>query len=657
MRKLILQTLTLTNFKGRTFTLEAHGKNLDVCGDNATGKTTLYDGLCWLLFGKDSSFKADFEIKNLSVVGAPVHNLCHEVKGLFKYEGKVIELKKVYQETWTRKRGAATKEMTGHTTDHYIDSVPKSKKEYQEYVSGIATEEDFKLLTSPFYFSEVMKPADRRAFLMSLAHDIPDADVIASNPALAPLSEILATRSIEDHRKVIAANRKEINEKLLLVPVRIDEVVKGMADVAGIFVLEEQDNIAEWSAELDKIETSLAGMKNNGALLELQRDLATADTEVITAANGITQRYNAAQDVTRVKVRALKDRLANIDATVLNNRNDIERRQEDQAFLERCLQRLRDEYAELIQKDEAFKASLAGLVCCEACGQALPADQVEEVKARHNEALADGVATIRRNGTAKVAQVEEVKAKIAVLEAANVELEAQDVPLAGELSRLEASLQDPDGNILVLMMDADPDMEAAATKKKLILDRIELEKAGVADDSKLSEYEIRKQILVGKIEEAKAKIALVEAAKNGVARKAELEKERAGLVEAFDALERDLFLLDEFTRAKVALVENDINGLFKLAKFKLFEEQINGGLSPCCKTTYNGVPFETSLNNGARINVGLDIIDTVSRVKGFSPCIFIDNAESVTELIPIEAQVIRLVVSEADKTLRLAIAA
>ena len=353
----------------------------------------------------------------------------------------------------------------------------------------------------------------------------------------------------------------------------------------------------------------------------------------------------------------MKDRLANIDATVLNNRNDIERRQEDQAFLERCLQRLRDEYAELIQKDEAFKASLAGLVCCEACGQALPADQVEEVKARHNEALADGVATIRRNGTAKVAQVEEVKAKIAVLEAANVELEAQDVPLAGELSRLEASLQDPDGNILVLMMDADPDMEAAATKKKLILDRIELEKAGVADDSKLSEYEIRKQILVGKIEEAKAKIALVEAAKNGVARKAELEKERAGLVEAFDALERDLFLLDEFTRAKVALVENDINGLFKLAKFKLFEEQINGGLSPCCKTTYNGVPFETSLNNGARINVGLDIIDTVSRVKGFSPCIFIDNAESVTELIPIEAQVIRLVVSEADKTLRLAIAA
>jgi hypothetical protein len=68
--------------------------------------------------------------------------------------------------------------------------------------------------------------------------------------------------------------------------------------------------------------------------------------------------------------------------------------------------------------------------------------------------------------------------------------------------------------------------------------------------------------------------------------------------------------------------------------------------------TYNGVPFETSLNNGSRINVGLDIINTISTQTGLSLPVFVDNAESVTELLPIESQVVRLVVSGQDKQLR-----
>ena len=100
------------------------------------------------------------------------------------------------------------------------------------------------------------------------------------------------------------------------------------------------------------------------------------------------------------------------------------------------------------------------------------------------------------------------------------------------------------------------------------------------------------------------------------------------------------------------MLDEKINARFKHARFKLFNELVNGGVEECCETLFDGVPYSTALNNGSRINVGLDIINTLSEHYGFTAPIFIDNAEAVTELIETRGQMIRLVVSEADKKLR-----
>jgi exonuclease SbcC len=65
----------------------------------------------------------------------------------------------------------------------------------------------------------------------------------------------------------------------------------------------------------------------------------------------------------------------------------------------------------------------------------------------------------------------------------------------------------------------------------------------------------------------------------------------------------------------------------------------------------NGVPYADA-NNAAKINAGLDIINTLSTHYGVSAPIFIDNREAVVELFPVNAQTISLVVSGQDKTLR-----
>ena len=112
-----------------------------------------------------------------------------------------------------------------------------------------------------------------------------------------------------------------------------------------------------------------------------------------------------------------------------------------------------------------------------------------------------------------------------------------------------------------------------------------------------------------------------------------------------------LFLMDEYSRYKTRFVEDSINGLFRIARFRLFREQANGGVEERCDVVHDGVPY-ISVNNGMKINLGIDIINTLSTAFGVSVPLFIDNAESVTRLEASASQIVRLVVSENDKELR-----
>ena len=228
--------LTLRNFKGiRNFELNTEGKDVNTFGDNATGKTTLFDAFTWLMFGKDSLNRADFEIKTLGPDGQPEHGLEHAVEAILELDDRQqIALKKVFQEKWQKKRGSATAEFTGHTTDHFVDGVPVQKKEYDARIAEIADENIFRLLTDPRYFNEVLHWQKRRELLLEVCGDISDEDVLASEPKLSRLSEVLGDRAIDQHRKIIQTRRTEINKELQKIPVRIDEVKLGLPNIDDI---------------------------------------------------------------------------------------------------------------------------------------------------------------------------------------------------------------------------------------------------------------------------------------------------------------------------------------------------------------------------------------------------------------------------------------
>ena len=146
--------------------------------------------------------------------------------------------------------------------------------------------------------------------------------------------------------------------------------------------------------------------------------------------------------------------------------------------------------------------------------------------------------------------------------------------------------------------------------------------------------------------------AVAEQRKQAEARIAELRRREQSLAEEYAELERQQFLGEEFLRVKVARLEERINGCFGLARFRLFEQQVNGALCEVCEVLGpDRVPFNSGLNHAAQINTGLDIINTLSAHYGVTAPVFIDNAEAVTTLTATPAQLIRLLVSEGEPVL------
>jgi len=265
-----IKKLMLQNFQGGTFTLEAqNGEDLNVFGANGSGKTRLMSAFLWLLTGKDSLGRSDFEIKNLDATGNQEHGLDHIVEAVFEINGNDLSLKKIYHEVWTKKRGSARAEMTGNTTDHFIDGVPVKENEYKARVSEIFGDETrFRLLTNPMAFA-AMPWQKQRALLLDVCGDIPDAEIIASDDTLSPLSPALSRyvaskTPLDDLKKVTMGRRVEINKQIDQIPVRIDEARRGLPDVAGLDKNALSAEITALESQMNGAKLRLAGVDTGG---------------------------------------------------------------------------------------------------------------------------------------------------------------------------------------------------------------------------------------------------------------------------------------------------------------------------------------------------------------------------------------------------------
>ncbi len=654
MTKIPLKKLTLENFQAGNFVLDADGKDVNVWGANSSGKTRLMSAFLWLLTGKDSLGRADFEIKNIDAQGNQEHGLDHTVEAVFDVAGNDLTLKKVYYEVWTKKRGQTKAEMTGNTVDHFIDGVPVKENEYRARVAETFGDEvRFRLLTNPAAFA-LMPWQKQRSLLLEVCGDIPDDEIITADDALSPLRSALAKYTVskaplDDLKKVTTGRRTEINRQIDQIPVRIDEARKGLPDVTGLDKVSLSAEISALEAQINGAKLRLVGVDTGGRIAPLTKELNMIASEIsgLESAHYLKQ----SESVTRLnqQIRALV--LANeADARKeKSTRAEIEEKKARITQIEKSLELLREKWGGI--DGEEFQDTTETESVCPACGQSLPEERVEatreKARAAFNVSKADRLAYVQSEGKRMRGERDRVAGEIEKL---NDLINAPSAPDEGP-ERIERLTAERDAAKATAA-----DYSGIVGRQDLLDRKAALEKAineakgSVATDRTAINQEI--VAIEPKLSAAKEKYARFEYLAVNEKRIKELKAEEKKLAGEFEELEKMLYLIETFIKKKVSLLTDRINGKFEMVRFKLFDIQVNQGLSETCEITVGGVPYFGGLNSAARTNGGLDVIRTLQKHYGIAPPIFCDNAESVVDLLPVDCQMIRLIVSGKDKDLR-----
>lgn len=635
--KLKLKKMHIENFKGCKDRQIDFGSRTSIKGVNGSGKTTIVDAVMWVLFNKDSSGATTFDIRPKDSQNNDIDFIDIRVELVLDVDGKELTLVKIQKQNWVKKRGAEEQTFQGNTNSYEINTIPKSEKEFKAYIEELIPEDVFKFASNTNAFM-VRKPADRRKTLFQLVSDMSDKDVLATDPKFQPLAEQLSQFTSEEilsrDKKALSENKKKLQE----IPARIDEVSKSIVEQdyteAESKLKELRDQLA--SVEEDTSDASAYEQANQckseiakykGELQDIERD---ANADIVSKRKDL-----------QYKIIDVDQQLSQSTKATENIRQTIERLEKTILSSEECLAKLGEKY-----KEEKAKEISAGANICPTCQREYEADKKESIIADFQKGKDDRLMQINLKGKDVAnllkADKEELEKCKAILFESELQLkelnrsktdlqnELEAVPEAVDLSTndkyqaAQNSLINAEGNLeiaLNMIKDANVKKQAITDKKRSIQ----------------SEIDAVNRILAGK-----------QAVANAKARVDELKNEQRRISQDIATIEKEIYLLEEFNKAKVNLLSDRINAHFKVVKWKLFERQINGGYNPICEPLVNGQAYSSALNSGHKILAELDIIQALQRIYDVSVPVFLDNAERINDFnIPeMDCQLVTLSVSE-----------
>lgn len=640
MKSVKIVRLTLENFKCHRFlNLCFDGANATIYGDNAAGKTSVYDALTWLLFGKDSAGNGEknIEIKPLDALGNVAdHSAITSVEAELLVDGEAMVFKRTYKEVWSTKRGSSTETFTGNTSEYYIDGVPYKKNAFDDKVREIVSEDVFRLLTSVSYFAAGLPWQQRRAVLFDMAGTLTDRAIMASNELFLPLLDAMGKLGLEDYKKKIGAEKRNLTGAKTEIPARISECQKTIEDLDGLDFAAARAELDALNARKESLSEQVLAIENDTALSQKRLQIREAQMD-LSALEKENEAYRRSQQNAVVDTVMIARDLDNLRTRLSGKQKLVENEEQFIAHMEEKIQTSRNEWSSV--STESFSGGT-----CASCGQTLPADKLQ----RAMEAF-------EANRKDRLRRIETTAAS---LKDTKAQAEYRIASYREEITGLEAEIQGKEQQLAATQVSVVPvaDMEDYPIRKAALEDHITVlsaELADMADNTIHAKGKLQQQIVeirqrTSKVSEVIAKESLLDYSKKRIET---LRQDAQNAAECLEAVEKMLFLIDEYTRYKTRFVEDGINSLFRIARFRLFREQANGGVEDRCDVVYDGVPY-LGLNNGMKINVGIDIINALSRHCGVCVPLFVDNAESVTKLEYADTQVIRLVVSAEDKKLR-----
>lgn len=659
MKTIIIKSMRLTNFKGvRDLSIDFNDSVTNIFGRNGSGKTTIFDAFTWLLFGKDSIDRKQFDLKTLDADGNIIAQIPHEVSAVIEVNGQRITLTRRFTEKWVKRAGQAEKTFDSNKEERFFNDVPCSKAEYAAKVAEICVESVFKLITSPTYFTS-QSWQSQKALLEEMAGNITDAEVAGDNADFVALLDAITGKSLSEYKKEISAKKSRINDELTALPGNIEENKRKQAayDAEDFYALDAE--LAQKRTARENIQKQLDDINeqqrvNDSAVDAINKEIDAVRQAMWQRASVIKEQalrgFYSAQTVQK----NLKQELHNLQSEIASRQQTVAQYQNEVKICEKKRESLLATYRTLTAQQNAIAAETLQIdeaaFVCPTCKRPLDISDIEakeaemqknfdEDKARRLQRIAEQIEQNKRDGRANNERKKYCEEQILVAQT--------DISAAQKRSDEIAVLPEYAAQLVEPTVDTDNDAQIIELRKKIdeLTAKKNAQQKPITDTSDLKDG---RAMLTAAIEELIARTSKRADAEENRQRGLTLESQMQTLNEELAELERQEFIIAEFSKARNAATEARINGLFSIVRFRWLKTLINGAVEETCEATVNGVPY-SSLNHAGQINAGLDIINAACKANDICAPVFIDNAESINDTIPMQSQIVNLIVSHDEK--------
>lgn len=644
MKQIKLLSMHIQNFKGCKDRVIEFGQTTRITGDNGVGKSTVFDAYLWLLFDKNSKGVTNFAVRPLTESGETINNIEISVEATISVDNDEYKLRKTQKQKWVKKRGTDTREFQGNVNEFDINGYPKSQKEFKEFISGIVNEEVFPLISNPTAFTS-LPWKEQRDILMQFVGDVSDIGIAeAFGEKYLKLIPELKIANTDDILKKYTKAKNIYNKDMVEIPARIDEVSKQLV-IADVGALEVEKTAKE--VALQKVEDEISG--GAGKLEEINKkreEILNLKFHISEIQNEENQKLFDKSKIVRDNLNARDRELSNVKREIGNLSDEIkaihskyeaQEREKDRLLLE-----WRSEKAKTFPEFVPLDPLPERATICPTCGREL----AEEVKKKilddyeasvelHQNKYSEDKAKFEETRAKKLEQIEKDGKEAA---ASRDKLKANEAELRKKMDELNIQLADTQKKYDIAKAELDKfptkadiseNTEYLATIEKISVLEKEIEEMSAEYTGK-TELEAKKAVLKDEIAEIAGKIVAADNSKVKE-RIAELEAEQKEVGQKIANQEMMIDLVEDFIRTKMNMISEKINGMFSVVSFKLFDNQINGGLKETCTCTVNGVGH-SDVNDGHEIVAGLDIINTFSEKFGVRCPIFIDRAGELNEI-------------------------
>lgn len=656
MKHIILEALEATNFKGLGhIKIIFNGKQIYIYGANASGKTSVHDAFTWLAFGKDSQGRSDigtsgFQVRPVDENGKTVDQVDIEVETRLRIEDpmmtgpELLTLTKRQSQNWVRKRGSDAPTFQGNVNTYKINGFNATQKEFSQKISEVVSDEDlFRLLTDPRAFAS-MNWKTQRETLLRFVKDVTDADIMATDSdKYAPIADDVLAAGAERGKEKAATTLRALKKEMEQYPVRVDEATRAIipgldADDIGNQRAELAEQLQAIQAERDTLSEALDGTN------KLQSEIMKTHSEMIDIEGKESIRVLTER---RKKQGDLDMAMSELRDIADESNRKLSRRDVLKASLERDTATLKDLTAQY--RTERRKTMSPEKTICPTCGKPFDKEEVDKMLLGFEKLKKEKLIDIEVKGRATKKIVDETTASISEL---NAEIDALKVKYSEQSAKVETLKAE------LAKMPSAPDMSAneAYQKASERLSELQAKLATMSDgDARKQALTVQEAGIREQLRQVEADVAALEANKRAEERVEKLREELTDCSQKVASQEQKVWLFEELIRTKMSMLTDKINSHFKTVTFKLFDTQQNGALIECCtmqvKSNGSSVDYKGA-NNAAQIQGGLDVIRALTELYGVAAPIWLDNRESVTDIPEMDTQIINLVVSPEDETLR-----